>query len=68
VVFQSKFAAGTEDADRLHASTFLKTLSQYPGDGGCCALYLLNLIELQPGQAMFLGPNVIHAYLHGGML
>ncbi|XP_018016473.1 mannose-6-phosphate isomerase-like [Hyalella azteca] len=58
-------AMGTEDADRLHASTFLKTLSQYPGDGGCFALYLLNLIELQPGQAMFLGPNVIHAYLHG---
>ncbi|KAF2352495.1 Mannose-6-phosphate isomerase type I [Trinorchestia longiramus] len=55
----------SEDAERLHASTFLMTLIQYPGDGGCLALYLLNLVKLQPGQAMFLGPNVIHAYLQG---
>lgn len=52
-------------AERLEGPTFLTVLSQYPGDGGCFALYLLNVVRLQPGQAMFLGPNVIHAYLQG---
>ena len=52
--------------EELLASTFLSVAAQYPGDGGCFALYFLNLISLRPGQAMFLGPNVIHAYLKGG--
>ena len=51
---------------RLLAPTFLTLIKQYPGDGGCFAIYFLNLVTLQPGQAMFLGPNVIHAYLKGG--
>lgn len=39
---------------------------KYPGDVGCFSIYLLNYLTLQPGEAMFLGPNVIHAYLQGG--
>lgn len=40
--------------------------SQFPGDVGCFCIYFLNHIVLQPGQAMFLGPNLPHAYLAGG--
>jgi len=38
---------------------------QYPGDVGCFVIYFLNHIVLEPGEAMFLGPNVPHAYLAG---
>ncbi|RXG73584.1 Mannose-6-phosphate isomerase [Armadillidium vulgare] len=44
---------------------FLNLKTHYPGDVGCFSIYLLNYIVLEPGEAIFLGPNVIHAYLHG---
>jgi len=47
------------------SSLFLTLSSQYPGDVGCFSVFLLNVMELSPGQAMFLGPNVPHAYLKG---
>lgn len=61
--------------DRLskseHSSTDLKNLivrlnSQFPGDVGCFCIYFMNHIILKPGQAMFLAPNLPHAYLDGG--
>jgi mannose-6-phosphate isomerase len=44
---------------------FLRLHSTYPGDVGCFAIYFLNYIDLEPGQALFLGPNEPHAYLYG---
>ncbi|XP_076064185.1 mannose phosphate isomerase [Oratosquilla oratoria] len=44
---------------------FLTLHSKYPGDVGCFSIFLLNYIVLQPGESMFLGPNIIHAYLLG---
>ncbi|MFF6999695.1 mannose-6-phosphate isomerase, class I [Streptomyces sp. NPDC008313] len=37
----------------------------YPGDPGVIAAMLLNHVRLQPGEAMFLGAGVPHAYLTG---
>ncbi|XP_045449253.1 mannose-6-phosphate isomerase [Melitaea cinxia] len=37
----------------------------YPGDVGCWAQYFMNFITLSPGQAVFLKPNLPHAYLSG---
>ncbi|RSS71764.1 mannose-6-phosphate isomerase, class I, partial [Streptomyces sp. WAC06614] len=37
----------------------------YPGDPGVIAAMLLNHVTLQPGEAMFLGAGVPHAYLDG---
>jgi mannose-6-phosphate isomerase len=34
-------------------------------DRGIVSIYLLNLVRLQPGQATFIGPGVLHAYLSG---
>ncbi|XP_045496465.1 mannose-6-phosphate isomerase [Colias croceus] len=39
--------------------------TDYPGDVGCWAPYFMNYIQLRPGQAIFLGPNLPHAYLSG---
>lgn len=38
---------------------------QYPGDLGLLSPILLNLICLEPGQAMFLPAGELHAYLNG---
>ncbi|WP_046508148.1 mannose-6-phosphate isomerase, class I [Streptomyces odonnellii] len=37
----------------------------YPGDPGVIAAMLLNYVQLQPGEALFLGAGVPHAYLSG---
>ncbi|MZD08845.1 mannose-6-phosphate isomerase, class I [Streptomyces sp. SID5785] len=37
----------------------------YPGDPGVIAAMLLNFVRLQPGEALFLGAGVPHAYLDG---
>jgi mannose-6-phosphate isomerase len=38
---------------------------RYPSDIGVLAPLLLNVVELAPGEAMFLGPGELHAYLEG---
>nr|QIA50420.1 mannose-6-phosphate isomerase [Semibalanus balanoides] len=49
----------------LPAELVLRLSQQYPGDVGCFCALLLNRLTLQPGQALFLGPNEPHAYLAG---
>ncbi|PHM60268.1 mannose-6-phosphate isomerase [Xenorhabdus ishibashii] len=45
--------------------TIKKMTSFYPDDNGLFAPLLLNVIELEPGQAMFLYARTPHAYLDG---
>ncbi|MEZ9848952.1 mannose-6-phosphate isomerase, class I [Vibrio breoganii] len=40
----------------------------YPGDNGLLAPLFLNVIELQPGEAMFLHAETPHAYVQGTAL
>ena len=42
-----------------------KMVSLYPEDNGLFSPLLLNVIELQPGEAMFLYARTPHAYLEG---
>ncbi|MYR62785.1 mannose-6-phosphate isomerase, class I [Streptomyces sp. SID625] len=37
----------------------------HPGDPGVLAAMLLNHVRLQPGEALFLGAGIPHAYLNG---
>ncbi|MGW7365999.1 mannose-6-phosphate isomerase, class I [Streptomyces sp. NPDC054841] len=37
----------------------------FPGDPGVIAAMLLNHVQLQPGEALFLGAGVPHAYISG---
>ena len=46
-------------------SLFKRLAHDFPGDVGCFVIYFLNLLALKPGEAMFLGPNLPHAYLSG---
>lgn len=38
---------------------------QYPGDIGVFCVFILNVVDLQPGEAAFLGANMPHAYING---
>ena len=38
----------------------------YPGDPGVLAALLMNRISLRPGDALFMPPGNLHAYLSGG--
>ncbi|XP_050008028.1 mannose-6-phosphate isomerase [Alexandromys fortis] len=51
--------------DDICGKLLLQLHQQYPGDIGCFAIYFLNLLNLKPGEAMFLEANVPHAYLKG---
>lgn len=39
--------------------------TQYPGEPSVVVTLLLNRVVLQPGEALFLGPGNLHAYLSG---
>ncbi|KAG8384090.1 hypothetical protein BUALT_Bualt04G0081900 [Buddleja alternifolia] len=43
----------------------LRLQKQYPGDIGVIAAFLLNYVKLNPGEALYLGANEPHAYIHG---
>ncbi|MDH2389900.1 mannose-6-phosphate isomerase, class I [Streptomyces sp. HNM0663] len=60
-------AAAAAAAERLGAehAPYVGLAHHYPGDPGVIAAMLLNHVRLQPGEAMFLGAGVPHAYLSG---
>lgn len=47
------------------ASLVTRLAGQYPGDPSVVVTLLLNRVMLEPGEALFLGPGNLHAYLHG---
>jgi mannose-6-phosphate isomerase len=67
--------AATEAAERLAAdpatpyaadyAAYAKAAHSFPGDRGIIAAMLLNHVRLQPGEALYLGAGVPHAYLDG---
>jgi mannose-6-phosphate isomerase len=38
------------------------------GDSGLAALWIMNVVTIAPGQAIFIGPNIPHAYLDGDLV
>jgi mannose-6-phosphate isomerase len=42
-----------------------KLAAAYPGDRGALAPLFLNLLELQPGEALYLPAGQLHSYLYG---
>nr|XP_061812201.1 mannose-6-phosphate isomerase-like [Nerophis lumbriciformis] len=56
-------------AGRLHGDSAWPWVGRlaraYPGDRGLLSPLLLNVFELAPGEALFTGPGVLHAYLDG---
>ncbi|MFI9050024.1 mannose-6-phosphate isomerase, class I [Streptomyces sp. NPDC053427] len=61
-------AARLAAQDGPHAddyAAYAAVAQHYPGDPGVIAAMLLNHVRLQPGEALFLGAGIPHAYLSG---
>lgn len=58
-------ASGTSDVQVQFARMFVRLHEKYPRDVGLLAALLLNYVQLQPGQALFLEAGQPHAYLAG---
>ena len=43
----------------------LKCLKEYPGDIGAIFPYMMNIVNLQVGEALYLKPDTLHAYVLG---
>lgn len=62
-------ASGGSSSDMKELSELVIRLNeQFPTDIGLFTLFLLNYVKLEPGEAMFLKADDIHAYLSGGKL
>ncbi len=57
-------AYGEELEARAYAA-YASLADHYPGDPGVIAAMLFNYVRLQPGEALYLGAGVPHAYLAG---
>ncbi len=55
----------SENSGSMEAAWIKKLHEFYPDDIGVLAPAFLNLVEIQPGKAVYLRPGVIHAYLYG---
>ncbi|MFE7117824.1 mannose-6-phosphate isomerase, class I [Streptomyces sp. NPDC057654] len=57
---------GAEDGPHQDSyAAYASIARHYPGDPGVIAAMLLNYVRLQPGEALYLGAGVPHAYLDG---
>lgn len=65
LVSQSIERTRTVKEKSAHFFWMLRLQKQYPGDIGVLSPLLLNLVELKPGQALFLDAGQLHAYLDG---
>jgi mannose-6-phosphate isomerase len=61
---QSTDAGSHSDKDCL----FLRIFAQFPGDVGTLAVFFLNHLKLEPGEAIYLAANEPHAYLSGELI
>ncbi|MEU9949186.1 mannose-6-phosphate isomerase, class I [Streptomyces sp. NPDC047939] len=60
-------AATAAAAERIGGAyaPYARIAHHFPGDAGILAAMLLNYVQLQPGEALYLGAGVPHAYLEG---
>ncbi|TFY83252.1 hypothetical protein EWM64_g756 [Hericium alpestre] len=64
-----RYEVGGEHAEERIVKPLVLTLqSQFPGDIGIFCAFLLNYIELKPGEAIFLGAGEPHAYISGDIV
>ncbi|KAF9524392.1 RmlC-like cupin domain-containing protein [Crepidotus variabilis] len=54
-----------KDEDLEIVDLVQRLATQFPGDVGVFAPFLLNYMKLQPGEAIFLGAGEPHAYIYG---
>lgn len=67
-VAESRFAETAKESDPVLAravSLSMELAEKYPGDPGVLAPLYLNLITMQPFEALYLDAGVLHAYIRG---
>lgn len=55
----------TAEIDNIRGAVFLQLQKDFPNDIGTLSMFFLNLVQLEPGQAIFLKACEPHAYLAG---
>ncbi|MFF7199257.1 mannose-6-phosphate isomerase, class I [Streptomyces sp. NPDC008079] len=68
VTAAAEAAARLSTTDSPYAAdyaAYAQAAHSFPGDRGVIAAMLLNYVRLQPGEALYLGAGVPHAYLDG---
>lgn len=61
----SEIFKSDSSADQTIVSTFNHANHYFPNDVGVLSIFFLNILQMKPGQAIFLAANVPHAYLSG---
>ncbi len=61
----ARIARAVAASDGPEATWARRIAATHPGDPGIGVALLLNLVELEPGQAIFLPAGNLHAYLEG---
>jgi mannose-6-phosphate isomerase len=56
---------GTVRGPELERSWTARIADEHPGDPGVVTALLLNLVRLEPGEALYLPGRTLHAYLEG---
>jgi mannose-6-phosphate isomerase len=58
-----------EQLDPIAVELVAELNRQFPrGDVGVLSVFFLNIMDLVPGQCIFMGPNVPHAYISGDII
>lgn len=59
-------SGGAREEEKDVAALAQELAKQYPGDVGVFCVFLLNVVKLVEGEAMFLQADEPHAYISGG--
>jgi len=65
IVGQAKQRQQAHPQSGNHDAWIIRLNDLYPGDVGILCALMLQLVHLQPGEAIFLPPGELHAYLEG---
>jgi mannose-6-phosphate isomerase len=57
--------SGNCDVSAKQWELMLRFAEQYPDDPAVISPLYLNIFQLEPGEAVFLNPGTLHAYIHG---
>ncbi|ORX40886.1 RmlC-like cupin domain-containing protein [Kockovaella imperatae] len=60
--------ASIAEAEKSLVDLTLMLNDQYPGDVGVLCVFILNVVELNRGEAAFLGADMPHAYISGDII
>ncbi|MCJ8331774.1 MAG: mannose-6-phosphate isomerase, class I [Lentisphaeria bacterium] len=65
VMLDELLKSAEQNSAQIDYEWVLRVNKQYPGDPSVISVLLLNLIKLNPGEAMFCGAGDLHSYLSG---